>query len=147
MFTSSNSVMLDAPPSSASLDVAGLGENSRVSRLIENRRETSNSAAGMFGGLMRDKTAEIDPMQRFAMRRSTSKLMLHAQQDTTLKRQRSATAGNVINVMGRQFFEAGDASNSNAGSASNKQKSPKKPRTPKKAQTPQKPSVLQRKKK
>jgi hypothetical protein len=145
MFNSSNSVMLDAPPSAASLDVAGLGENSRVSRLIENRRETSNAAMGMFGGLMRDKTAEIDPMQRFAMRRSTSKLMQHAQQDTSLKRQRSTT-GNVINVTGRQFFEAGDASNSNAGSGSNKQKSPKKPRTPKKA-TPQKPSVLQRPKK
>jgi hypothetical protein len=120
-----------------------MGENSRVSRLIENRRETSNagSMAGMFGALARDKTADIDPAQRLAMRRSNSKLLLN---EGTLKRARSVSSVSAptVSLGGRQFFEAGEsnAANSNSKPAS----TPKKQKTPRK-KTPQKTSLLARK--
>jgi hypothetical protein len=137
----SNSVFLDAAPSSASVDLTGLGENSRLSRFIENRREASNAASGMFGALARDKTSDMDPTERLAMRRSNSKLLLN---EGTLKRARSSSAAGVVNLTGRQFFEAGD---SNAGNSSNSKKVPATPKkqTPQKKKTPQKTSLLARK--
>ncbi len=130
-----------------------MGENSRVSRLIENRRETSNAGnmSGMFGALARDKTADIDPAQRLAMRRSNSKLLLN---EGTLKRARSSSsvvaAAPVVSLGGRQFFEAGgdsNAANSNSRTGGNSKaaSTPKKQKTPQKKKTPQKTSLLARK--
>jgi hypothetical protein len=87
-------------------------ESSRWSRRIENRRDTgtavgSNSNMGAFALLRQDKSASIDPMQRFALQRSKSSLLDQAA-DKNLKRTRSS-ASVIINPMGRQLFE--DVSN------------------------------------
>ena len=100
-----------------------------------------------FGALARDKTADMDPLQRFAMRRSSSKLLQTAQ-DNNLKRSRSSSnIGGAINTGGRTFFSAGDENNSNSAMGVLAPPAPvtgaarRKPTTPKRLKVPPKPKT------
>ena len=99
----------ESAPSSSGFEILD-AESSRVSRLIENRREASTSNFNVsFFNEPKVESSIVDPTKRLSLQRSNSKISQLAQ-DKNLKRARSATTLSV-NAGSRQFFEE---SNSNA---------------------------------